>query len=105
MDKVVHFEIPADNVERAQKFYKSLFGWEVQQFGTMPYWALMTVEVDEKRMPKEKGAINGGMLKRDEKNDPGSSVPVIVIGVSNTEDYCKKIVKVGGKIVLPARNI
>ena len=105
MDKVVHFEIPADNVERAQKFYKSLFNWEIQQFGEMPYWAIRTLEVDEKMMPKEKGAINGGMLKRDEKNDPGSKNPVIVISVSNTKEYCKKVEKAGGKVVLPARNV
>lgn len=105
MNKVVHFEIPADNVERAQKFYKSLFKWGIEQFGEMPYWAVRTVEVDEKMMPKEKGAINGGMLIRDEKNDPGSKNPVIVISVPNTEEYCKKVEKAGGKIVLPARKI
>ena len=105
MDKVVHFEIPADNVERAQKFYKNMFKWDIQKAGEMPYWIVRTVKVDDKMMPLEAGAINGGMLKRDEKNDPGSSDPVIVIGVSNTEDYCKKVVKAGGKVVLPARKI
>ena len=105
MDKVVHFEMPVDDAERAQKFYKKLFGWEIQKFGEMPYWAVRTVEVDEKMMPKEKGAINGGMLKRDEKNDPGSKNPVIVISVPNTEEYCAKVEKAGGKVVLLARKI
>ena len=105
MDKVVHFEMPVDDAERAQKFYKKLFGWEIQKFGEMPYWAVRTVEVDEKMIPKEKGAINGGMLMRDERNDPGSSKPVLVVGISNIEEYCKKVEKAGGKIVLPARKI
>ncbi|HLM21427.1 MAG TPA: VOC family protein, partial [Propionibacteriaceae bacterium] len=30
MRKVVHFEIPADDVDRAKKFYGSVFGWELQ---------------------------------------------------------------------------
>ena len=34
MDKVVHFEIPTDNVERVQKFYKDLFN-EYVKFQTI----------------------------------------------------------------------
>jgi len=30
MDKVVHFEIPADDVDRAKDFYGSVFGWQLQ---------------------------------------------------------------------------
>ena len=26
---IVHFEIPADDVERARKFYEGLFGWQI----------------------------------------------------------------------------
>ena len=105
MDKVVHFELPADNIERVQNFYQELFGWEIQQFGEMPYWAVRTVAVDEKMMPKEPGAINGGLLMRDEKTDPGSKNPVIVISVADTADYCKKAEKAGGKVVLSARKV
>lgn len=105
MDKVVHFEIPADSVERAQKFYKSLFGWDIHKAGEMPYWILTTVKTDEQRMPKERGAINGGMLKRDEEADPGSSNPVLVISVPDAKEYCSKVEKSGGKVILPARNV
>jgi uncharacterized protein len=105
MDKVVHFEMPADDIERAQKFYKETFGWDIQKVGEMPYWLIKTVEVDEKMTPKELGAINGGMLKRDEQQDPGSSNPVIVIKVSNTEEHCKKVEAAGGSVVLAARQV
>ena len=50
MAKVVHFEIPADNVDRAKNFYGSVFGWELQ---TMPmgegseYTSVKTTDVDE----------------------------------------------------------
>ncbi len=32
MDKVVHFEIPVDDLDRAKKFYSSIFGWELQDY-------------------------------------------------------------------------
>lgn len=105
MNKVVHFEIPADDVNRAQKFYKDLFDWDIQKAGEMPYWMVKTVETDDNMMPKESGAINGGMLKRDEENDPSGSKPVIVIDVPDAEEYCRKVEQAGGKIVLSARKV
>ena len=63
MDKVVHFEIPADDMKRAQDFYKNLFGWKISEVPGVNYYFVITTEVDEKNMAKEPGAINGGMLK------------------------------------------
>ena len=97
MDKVVHFEIPADDVERAKKFYADNFSWKMNQMGPEMggYVMLQTVEVDEKsRMPKEPGAINGGMMKRGTVKSP-----VIVIVVKNTDAAIEKIEKSGGKLV------
>jgi predicted enzyme related to lactoylglutathione lyase len=94
MDKVVHFEIPADDLERAQKFYKNVFGWKMEQFPDMEYIMVGTVPVDETNMPKEPGAINGGMMKR---QDPVTS-PVITINVLNIDDALKKVKKMGGEV-------
>jgi len=59
MNKVVHFEIPFDNSERAQKFYKDVFGWQINKFPDMYYYIAITAETDQKTMvPKEPGAIN-----------------------------------------------
>jgi predicted enzyme related to lactoylglutathione lyase len=96
LDKVVHFEIPVDNLERAKKFYKSAFDWGMNPMPEMEYTLLGTVEVDEKtQMPKEAGAINGGMTQRDDtiKN------PVITISVEDIDAAMKKIEGLGGKIV------
>jgi predicted enzyme related to lactoylglutathione lyase len=30
---IVHFEIPADNIERTKSFYSTLFDWEVKEIG------------------------------------------------------------------------
>jgi hypothetical protein len=95
MDSVVHFEIPADNPKRAQKFYSTVFGWEINSMPDMGYALLGTTEVDKNQMPTKPGAINGGMLKR---QAPVKSV-VITINVASIDDAAKKIVKQGGKVV------
>ena len=95
MDSVVHFEIPADDVKRAQKFYSSVFGWKINSMPDMGYAILGTTEVDKNQMPTKPGAINGGMLKR---QPPVKSV-VITINVTSIDDAGKKIVKQAGKII------
>lgn len=96
MDKVVHFEIPADDPERAKNFYSKTFGWQMQDIPEMNYTMLTTAPIDENRMPKEPGAINGGMYKREEGF---SKTPVVVIGVSSLDDSVKKVETAGGKVV------
>lgn len=98
MNKVVHFEIPFDDQKRAQKFYQDVFGWQINKFEGMDYWIAHTCEVDQKSMmPKETGAINGGLTKRD-SSGPN---PVIVIDVPNLDEHIKKIETAGGKLVMP----
>ena len=98
MNKVVWFEIPFDESERAQKFYKDVFGWQINHFPDMDYYAAITTDTDPKTMePKEPGAINGGLLKRD---DTGKH-PVILIEVPSIDEHLKKIEQNGGKTVMP----
>ena len=101
MDKVVHFEIPADDVKRAENFYKKTFGWGIESMPEMKYTIVRTVEVDDKFMPKESGAINGGMFKRtdDLKNT------LITINVKDIDKALKTIEKNGGKIARKKTNV
>lgn len=104
MDKVVHFEIPADDIERAQKFYKENFGWEINKIpvpGGQNYYMVTTVPTDEKQIPKETGAINGGMQQRDDT----SPSPVLVIDVVNIDETLKKIESSGGTVVMPKMKV
>lgn len=100
MSKVVHFEIPADDLDRAKNFYGSVFGWELQ---TMPmnggeYTSVKTTDVDEQtQLPTEPGAINGGMFVRDER----VTSPVITIDVDGIDDALKQIEAEGGSTVTP----
>jgi hypothetical protein len=97
MDSVVHFEIPADDVEKAKKFYKSVFGWSMTDMPMpgMTYTICRTTESDKEGMPKNPGAINGGMRKRMQKGEG----PVIVMDVKSIEATLKKIKANGGKAI------
>jgi len=95
--RVVHFEIPADNVDRAKSFYKQAFGWDISQYPGMEYHMVNTAEIDQKtRMPKEVGAINGGMAKR---NNDTNKTTVITVDVADIDAALKSIEKLGGKMV------
>ena len=95
MGEVVHFEIPADDLSRAKKFYSTVFGWRADEMPEMEYVMIGTTESDENGMPKQPGAINGGMLKR---QDPVRH-PVVTIDVENMDDALAKVKKNGGQIV------
>jgi len=95
MNKVMHFEIPADDVERAKAFYTKSFSWQTQDIPEMKYTIARSVEVDENQMPKEPGAINGGIFKR-ESDMPH---PQFYIDVDDIDKALEHIEEHGGKLV------
>ena len=94
-DRVVHFEIPADNMERAQKFYRESFGWSINAVPGMGYALLGTAPTNAQEQPTEPGAINGGMLAR---QDPVRHT-VVTIHVASIDEAEMKIQINGGKII------
>lgn len=100
MPQVVHFEIPADDINRAKNFYGSVFGWDLQtqQMGDGEYTSVLTTAVDEQtRLPTEPGAINGGMMER----TSAVPAPVITIDVNGIDDALSQIEAAGGSTVTP----
>lgn len=95
MDKVGHFEVPADDVDRAKKFYSECFDWQMQDIPEMNYTIIKTVEVDDKQIPKEPGAINGGLFKR----QADMPHPQIFINVNDISQSLKTIEEHGGEII------
>jgi predicted enzyme related to lactoylglutathione lyase len=94
MPTVVHFEIPADDVERAQKFYGELFGWKIEKFTSpmpMDYWMVQTGV-----KPGEMG-LDGGMLKRQQ---PDQRI-TLYIDVPSVDEYMDRVKKLGGQVVFP----
>ena len=102
MDSVSHFEIPADDIERAREFYQSIFGWQISKLPDMDYYWINATDTDhETGIPKEPGAINGGMLR---KMDP-RAIPTIVITVESLDERLKQVVEAGGSVTVPKMEI
>ena len=102
MPKVVHFEIPADDVARARKFYGGVFGWQLQEMQEMDYTLVETVPVDQKtQLPLEPGAINGGLMKRTAE----TPAPVLTVDVESIDISLKEIEAAGGSTVQPRTEI
>jgi len=98
---IIHFEIPADDVEKLRKFYTKLFGWKIEKTpGPVDYWMIETVPVDEKGMPIRPG-VNGGMMKRQHPEHK----PVNYIAVESVEKYTKRIEALGGKVLVPKMEV
>ena len=98
---IVHFEIPAEDVEKLRKFYSRLFGWKIEKMqGFEEYWNIETVPVDGDGMPLRPG-VNGGMMK---KQNPEHK-PVTYIAVESVDEYSNKIDELGGKITVPKQEI
>ncbi len=93
MNKVSHFHIPVDDMDRAKKFYSNIFGWEIGETGK--YRLVITTPIDKSGRPKEHGGINGALYVR---GRPQAAIS-IVIRVSSIDDYLKKIEEGGGLII------
>ena len=93
---IVHFEIPAQDVEKLKTFYEKLLGWKFiySELPMMPYWIIQTVPTDGNGMTLEPG-INGGMYKKTNK----MQVPLNYIQVNDLESHIDKIKQLGGQII------
>ncbi len=95
MSRVVHFEVNADNPERAVKFFSDVFGWQINKWdGPMDYWLVKTGEADRL-------GIDGAIMKRTE---PGAPV-INTIGVENLDESLEKVTASGGSVVAPKMEI
>lgn len=93
--RVVHFEVPFDDVDRATSFYRDVFGWQVQSAPELQYHLVTTGPVGDQGMPSEPGFINGGMFAR----QPTVSQPVITIDVDDIDATLAEIESRGGSTV------
>lgn len=93
--RIVHFEIPFDDGDRAKAFYRDVFGWKTQEVPEMQYTMAMTGPVGEGGMPNEPGYINGGMFQRTDN----LNVPVLTIDVDSIDEALPKVESNGGKTV------
>jgi uncharacterized protein len=92
--RVVHFEIPYDDGDRARGFYEKVFGWHLVVMADMGYMLASTGPSGDQG-PSESGFINGGMMQR---QDPFTA-PNVVVDVDNIEDALKAVADSGGSTV------
>lgn len=98
--RVVHFEIPFDDGDRARAFYRDVFGWELMEMPEMSYTLVTTGPVDENGST-EPGYINGGMLRRESPNDG----PIVVIEVDDIDAALAKVEEQGGTTLLGRQQV
>jgi hypothetical protein len=90
--RVVHFEIPFDDGERARSFYKDVFGWQLMDVPELSY-TLVTTGPSGDQGPTEPGFIGGGMTQRGGPN----AAPTVVIDVEDIDAALAEIEQHGGR--------
>jgi uncharacterized protein len=100
MDRVVHFEIHAIDLDSMQKFYQAVFGWDIQDLGAqMGNYRMVTTGKDK---PGEQWpGINGGMTPRHGTGPKGGepvNAFVCTISVENIDETLRKIDAAGGTV-------
>ena len=99
--KVVHFEIPFEDGERASAFYSGAFGWQLNSMPGMSYTLVTTGPATETGSPAEPGHINGGMLER---QGPYQH-PIITIEVDDMQSALRTVADHGGSQVGEANEV
>jgi predicted enzyme related to lactoylglutathione lyase len=99
--RVVHFEVPFDDGDRARAFYKDAFGWNIMSLPDMGYTMVSTGPTTENTGPSEPGYIGGGMMKR----EGFFRGPLITVDVDDIDAALAKIEELGGKTVRPRQEV
>lgn len=98
---LIHFEIPANDVEKLKKFYEEVFGWKIiQSPGPIDYWVIQTVPTDSEGMLQRPG-VNGGMYQKLQQTEK----PLNYFSVESITDFLKKIQNLGGKVLSPKQEV
>lgn len=92
MPTIVHFDLPADDVERARTFYTGLFDWKfIAPPGFSDYYLFETLDLEGKP------SLGGGLGKR---GSPDQRI-MNYFGVFSIEQYCEKVQRLGGRVIVP----
>ena len=87
MPQEVHYDIPIDQPERAERFYSQLFGWTTQKVPNMDYWVLRAAE----------GDALGGLIKRTARGQ----ATINYYTVPSIDEALRKVQELGGRVVVP----
>ncbi|MGI0090445.1 MAG: VOC family protein [Nitrososphaerales archaeon] len=95
-NRIVHFEIPVNDVERMSKFYSDLFGWKInkQPMSGMVYWMIETTG-------REMSDLGGGMYVKQGETDR----PRFFIHVEDIDGHTERFRQAGGNVVAKKQEI
>jgi len=101
VNRVVHFEIQADDPERAARFYRAAFNWTIDKWPSpdMEYWTVVTSPAGG----KEPG-IDGGLLRRPAaapQQQSGANAYVCTVQVEDFDETARAIDRAGGIVAMP----
>jgi predicted enzyme related to lactoylglutathione lyase len=97
MPTIVHFDISADDINRARKFYENTFGWKISVMEGFPdYYEIATTDLQG-----EEG-IGGGITRRQYPQQSGITE---FIGVHSIEETVTRVTRSGGKVLQPKQAI
>lgn len=100
MGRPVHFEIQADDLDRAKAFYAAVFGWTFEDYSAMtgsPYFGVVTG-------PEDEPGINGGLLPRPAPApgpEQGTNAGVLTMTVDDFDEVAGRVTSAGGRVALP----
>jgi predicted enzyme related to lactoylglutathione lyase len=101
MGRVVHFEIHCGDPDRAERFYRDVFGWDIQRYEGAPIdYRLITTG------PDDQPGINGALVQRRGEID-GSAVIAYVntISVEDIDEAERRLAAAGGEVALPRAEV
>ncbi len=95
MARIIHFEFPADQPERAVRFYEGVFGWKIAAWPGMPDYFLVTTG------DKAEPGIDGAITRRSEL----IAGTVNTVSVASVDDAVASVLAHGGRVVFPKEPI
>lgn len=101
-NRVVHFEIHAQDPERVVAFYQELFGWRITKWdGPVDYWLITTGDESEP-------GINGAVVKR-QGSQPQGGEPVIAfvctVDVADIDQMMEKAKRAGAETAVDKMSV
>ena len=92
--QITHIEFPADDTERATRFYHELFGWQLEEMEGFPGYFLFSVGAIERAGGAigERGKSTGERLR-------------IYIETDSIDDVVARVPELGGSVETPRTEI
>ncbi|MGA9086849.1 MAG: VOC family protein [Methanoregula sp.] len=98
MPNLMHFMIPADDVDRARRFYSALLGWQIEPTASPETMGIAVMQYhDITTGPAAAGTLNtGGLYKRQ------MTEPILdFVQVDDIDAVLAKVAGLGGTILIP----